>query len=78
MLRTQKFGARLRKLVVATERSKKTKYECPRCGKKKVVRKSNAVWQCRSCDSKFTGGAYSLNTEAGEIMLRSVKGYASS
>ena len=78
MIRTQKFGARIRKLVVAAEISKKAKYECPRCGKKKVVRKSYAIWQCRSCESKFTGGAYSLNTEAGEIMLRSVKGYTSS
>ena len=74
-MRTPKYGASIRKLVDAAEKSKKARYECPRCGKKKVVRKGYAMWKCRSCDAEFAGGAYSLKTETGEIVLRLAKEY---
>jgi len=74
-MRTSKFGARLRKLADAADRAKRDKYECPKCGKKKVVRKGYAVWRCKSCDSVYAGGAYSLRTETGEIALRLTRGY---
>ena len=74
-MRTAKFGARLRKLADAADNARKTKYECPKCGKNKVARKCNAIWRCRSCDTVYAGGAYSLHTETGEIMLRVVKEY---
>jgi len=74
-MRTQKFGARLRKLADAADKARKTRYECPKCGKFKVCRKCNAIWRCRSCDAVFAGGAYSLRTETGVIMLRLVKEY---
>lgn len=74
-MRTQKFGTRLRKLAEAADDAKKAKYECPKCGKRKVVRKGYAMWKCKSCDAMFAGGAYSLRTETGEIMLRLVKEY---
>jgi ribosomal protein L37AE/L43A len=74
-MRTAKFGVTLRKLADTADRARKARYECPRCGKKKVVRKCNAIWRCRSCDAVFAGGAYSLRTETGEIMLRLVREY---
>jgi large subunit ribosomal protein L37Ae len=77
-MRTPKYGATIRKLVDAAEKSKRTRYECPRCGKKKVARKSNALWKCRSCNAEFAGGAYALKTETGEIMLRLAKEYEKS
>ncbi len=74
-MRTSKFGASIRKLYDAAISAKKDKYECPRCGKRKVVRKSYAIWRCKSCESVFAGGAYSLTTETGEIALRLTKGF---
>ena len=74
-MRTSKFGASIRKLVDAAERAKKDKYECPRCGKRKVIRKGNAIWRCKSCNSVYAGGAYSLKTETGEIALRLTRSY---
>ena len=70
MLRTHKFGARIRKLVIAALKAKKSLYECPTCGKTKVTRKSFAMWRCKSCESKFAGGAYVFMTEAGAISAR--------
>lgn len=74
-MRTAKFGASIRKLADAADRARKDKYECPKCGKRKVVRKGYAVWKCKSCESVYAGGAYSLRTEAGEIALRLAKEY---
>jgi len=74
-MRTPKFGASIRKLVDAADRARKARYECPKCGKKKVCRKGYAIWRCRSCDALFAGGAYSLHTETGEIALRLVREY---
>lgn len=70
VLRTNKFGARIRKLVVAALTSKKLLYECPACGKTRVRRTSFSRWQCKSCDSQFAGGAYTFTTEAGIIANR--------
>lgn len=75
-MRSEKYGARIRKLFNAAIDSKNTKYECPKCHKKKLVRKSNAIWECKSCCAKFAGGAYSFNTEVGEVATRLIGEYA--
>ncbi len=75
-MRSQKYGAKNRKLVDAAIQSQKKKYECKRCGKKKVRRIGFSVWKCRSCSSVFAGGAYALSTEAGEIAVRSIEEYS--
>ena len=75
MLSTNKYGARIRKLVTAALRAKKALYECPTCGKMKIARKSFAMWQCKSCESEFAGGAYVFTTEAGAISNRLVGEY---
>jgi len=77
-MRSQKFGASIRKLVDNAILAKRTSYECPKCFKVKVKRKSNGVWECRSCGAVLSGGAYSLRTEAGEISARVIKEYAKS
>jgi ribosomal protein L37AE/L43A len=76
IMRTQKFGARLRKLYDAAIDSKNTLYECPKCHKKKVRRQGNALWRCKSCNAKFAGGAYSFHTEVGEVATRLIGEYA--
>lgn len=75
LIRSQKYGAKIRKLVEAALKAKKAKYECPACGKLRVTRRSYAHWQCKSCDSEFAGGAYTFITEAGAISNRLIGEY---
>lgn len=77
-MHTQKYGASIRKLVDKAIKAKRARYECPKCHKLKVVRKSNAVWRCKCCDTTFAGGAYSFSSEAGEIATRMIAEYAKS
>ncbi|MFH1785730.1 MAG: 50S ribosomal protein L37ae [Candidatus Micrarchaeota archaeon] len=73
---TARFGASNRKLFNKAIKAKRTKYECPKCHKLRVTRKSNALWVCKSCDAVFAGGAYSFKSEAGEIAARIVAEYS--
>ena len=75
---TQKFGASIRKLVDKAIISKRAKYECPKCHKLKVMRKSTAVWVCKACEAKFAGGAYIFKTEAGDIATRLIAEHSKS
>ena len=77
-MRSQKFGASIRKLHDKAIKAKKSRYECPKCHKLKVVRKGVAVWNCKSCETTFAGGAYYFQTEAGEISSRVITEYAKS
>ncbi len=77
-MHTARFGASIRKLHDNAIKNKKKSYECPKCGKLKVVRKANALWACKSCDSVFAGGAYSFTTETGELARRLAVEYSKS
>jgi large subunit ribosomal protein L37Ae len=74
-MRNTKYGARLRKLVDAALTTKNASYECPKCAKKKVRRKGNSLWECRSCGAVFAGGAYRFTTNVGEIATRMIQEY---
>lgn len=74
-MRNVKFGARLRKLADAAINAKNSLYECPKCGKRKVRRRGNARWECKSCSTVFAGGAYSFSTSVGEVASRSISEY---
>ncbi|MFH1285721.1 MAG: 50S ribosomal protein L37ae [Candidatus Micrarchaeota archaeon] len=63
-------GAEMRKRAAAIRKTKTAYHICPSCGKKKVKRVSNSIWACRSCGSKFAGGAFSLNTPIGDTGRR--------
>ncbi len=75
-MRTPKYGASNRKLFDKAIESKRTRYECPKCNKLKVTRKGNAVWVCRSCGAVFAGGAYSFESEPGQIAKRIIAEYS--
>lgn len=75
-MRSSKFGASNRKLHDKAIKAKLTRYECPKCRKFKLVRKSNAMWECKSCKHSFAGGAYSFESEAGQIAKRLIAEYA--
>ena len=75
-MRTSKFGASNRKLVDKAVKSKLSRYECPKCRKLKVTRRSNALWGCKSCGALFAGGAYSFESEPGQIARRVIAEYS--
>ncbi len=75
MISSNKYGAKIRKLVVAALRAKKAKYECTKCNKTKVSRVSFGVWCCRSCGAEFAGGAYTFSTGVGEVANRTINDY---
>ena len=56
-----RYGVRIRKQISTIIRAKNTVYECPRCRHEAVRRVSTGIWQCRRCDLKFAGGAYTPN-----------------
>jgi large subunit ribosomal protein L37Ae len=70
MLRTPKYGRKIRKQYNEILRLKKEKYICPKCEKKKLKRISFALFRCKSCNVIITGGAYKPSTEAGETIKR--------
>lgn len=75
-MRTPKYGATIRKLAQKAIDDSRTWYECPKCHKRKVVRKGNSLWRCRSCKTQFAGGAYALTTEVGEVAARLISEYS--
>ena len=75
-MRSSKFGASNRKLYDKAVNAKRQRYECPKCHKLKVVRKSTALWGCKSCGSAFAGGAYAFESEAGQIAKRLIVEYS--
>lgn len=75
-MRTARYGIRVRKLYEAAQKTKRDKYTCPKCGKKTVKRVCNALWQCRCCNAKIAGGAYTLATSTGIVANRLIKEYS--
>lgn len=73
--RDVRYGAEIRKRARSVDELRRALYPCRSCGKKKVKRKGNSLWECKSCGSVFAGGAYSLSTPSGEVAIRMIKEY---
>ena len=56
-----RYGRRLKEKVAEIEAGYRKKNKCPYCGKINVKRVALGIWFCKSCNSKFTGKAYSLS-----------------
>ncbi len=69
-----RYGVRARTITRNIEAIQRGKQNCPNCGHKKVKRISTGIWQCRKCGSKYTGGAYILETESGQNVEKMLKG----
>ena len=54
-----RYGKRIRKRVSDIEKVQKSKHECPFCHKQTVKRASFGIWDCKKCNSRFAGKAYS-------------------
>ena len=56
-----RYGATTKRRMSDVEQHYRNKrLPCPYCGKKSVKRASVGIWECKKCDSKFTGKAYEL------------------
>jgi len=55
-----RYGRKNRQRVADVEKKLKAWHKCPYCNKKRVKRISMGIWQCRACESKFTGNAYTM------------------
>jgi len=53
-----RYGRKVRQKVIDIEQKQKAKQQCPYCNKWGVKRLAVGIWQCKKCDSKFTGKAY--------------------
>ena len=55
-----RYGQRLRAKVNMVEKTQDKSKKCPYCHRDTVKRVSVGIWQCKKCDSKFTGKAYRI------------------
>ena len=64
----KRFGARYGrgvKLRFGKIEAEQRKYHtCPYCRAVRVKRVALGIWQCRKCDAKFAGRAYTVGTKA--------------
>lgn len=54
-----RYGRTVRFKVSKIEAQLKQWHTCPHCFKKRVKRIAAGIWQCKKCEVKFAGGAYS-------------------
>jgi large subunit ribosomal protein L37Ae len=69
-----RYGATVRKRYVKVITELKKPHRCPQCGFVRVKRVSVGIWQCRKCEFKFAGGAYTPVTKLGVVAKRAAKG----
>lgn len=53
-----RYGKRLKAKLLAVEAVQKQKQNCPYCMRPAAKRLSSGIWQCKKCNNKFTGMAY--------------------
>lgn len=58
-----RIGRKVRHEIAAIERQRAKPSVCPTCGKAKVIRTHPGIWECRSCQASFTGGAFMPKTK---------------
>lgn len=70
MLKTNRYGKKIRTLYNEIISKQRAKYECPKCHSKTLRRVSFSMWECKKCGFKMAGGAYTPYTEIGEFVLK--------
>jgi large subunit ribosomal protein L37Ae len=65
----QRYGATLRKRVLAIESKAAKGQKCPRCKSMDTSKRiAVGIWQCKACGIKFAGGAFISQTTLGRTM----------
>ena len=55
-----RYGRKLKLKLSKIETEQRKLHKCPYCSKIAVKRVAVGIWNCRKCDAKFTGKAYSV------------------
>lgn len=55
-----RYGKRTKTKLLTVEQTQKASQKCPYCSRTTVKRLSVGIFQCKKCDSKFTGKAYKV------------------
>lgn len=55
-----RYGRRPKYKLAKIESILRSKQKCPYCCKEEVKRVAVGIWQCKKCNTKFTGKAYSI------------------
>jgi large subunit ribosomal protein L37Ae len=58
-----RYGGKIRAKVTEVERTKKQRFTCPKCNMPFVVRVSPGIWECKKCGNKFSGLAYTPQSQ---------------
>ncbi|MAG47040.1 50S ribosomal protein L37ae [archaeon] len=53
-----RYSRKIREKVSEIEKKSRSLHKCPYCNKIKVKRVFAGIWQCKSCNNKFAGKAY--------------------
>ncbi|HIH15138.1 MAG TPA: 50S ribosomal protein L37ae [Nanoarchaeota archaeon] len=55
-----RYGKRTKTKFMNVEKAQKAPQKCPYCSRTVVKRLAAGIFQCKKCDSKFTGKAYKI------------------
>jgi len=55
-----RYGRKVRHTFSKIEAEQHKAHKCPYCHELKVSRLAVGIWQCKKCNSKFTGKAYTI------------------
>jgi large subunit ribosomal protein L37Ae len=69
-----RYGVRSRTRIRNVEIQQKINHLCPNCKYEKLKRTDTGIWQCKKCGAKIAGGSYIPTTEAGEHIVKLLKG----
>jgi len=56
-----RYGLKPKKKLDKVFKLREMSVKCPYCLKNSVTRLAAGIWYCKSCSSKFAGGAYTYN-----------------
>ena len=60
-----RYGKRVKDKFAKIESMQKMNHKCPYCHAEKVRRKALGIWECKKCETKFTGKAYTITKKVG-------------
>ncbi len=55
-----RYGRKLKLKLSKIEKEQRKLHKCPYCNKIAVKRLALGIWNCKKCNAKFTGKAYSV------------------